>query len=632
MKPSRFPRTPVSFFKSARIAVFFPALFALCLVLAGCGSSEPELPNILWLVSEDNSPFLGCYGDDFARTPNLDRLATQGILYTRAFANAPVCAPARSTIITGCYASSLGTLPMRSYNPIPGEIRFLPEYLREAGYYCTNCAKEDYNTIKEFKGWHESSREASYRNRPEGAPFFHVQNFGVSHESSLHQLTPREELEHDPAQVELPPYHPDTPEMRHDWAQYYDKITELDRQIGEFLRQLEADGLAENTIVFYYADHGGVLGRSKRYIYETGTRIPLIVRFPEKFQDLAPLPAGAAEERIVSFVDLAPTLLSLAGIDIPDYIQGRAFLGKQRTENPGYAFLYRGRMDERIDMSRAVRGRQYRYIRNYMPWRPALQKLEYLWRAPSMASWERAYLAGECNEVQSRFFEPRPVEELYDAVNDPWEVNNLARDPEYAEVLERMRTTLEAKMLETNDSGFIPEGLLTRKAEGTTIFDYLRSDEYAREEIQAAARLAVTAGSSDLQQLAALLDEQEAASRYWGAAGILRLGEIPPEILAEVKRLAQDPCLDVRSVAAEIIYRNGQEKEGLEIIRGVLAEGNTMEVVYALNALDYMGKGQLLQEEVLEVYRRKDPRERDYDTRAAAILLQKWGLSLPDDR
>ena len=611
----------------SRVLKSLAFLALLAINLSGCGTQLAEQPKILWLVSEDNSPFLGCYGDDFATTPNLDLMASQGIMYTRAFANAPVCAPARSTIITGCYASSLGTLPMRSTNPIPDKIKFLPEYLRNAGYYCTNCAKEDYNTVKEFKGWNESSSEASYQNRPEGSPFFHVQNFGVSHESCLHKSVPVEDLAHDPALVKLPPYHPDTPEMRHDWAQYYDKISELDQQIGDFLEQLEKDGLSENTIVVYYGDHGGVLGRSKRYIYESGTRVPMILRFPEKYRHLSPAEAGTPEERIVSFVDLAPTMLSVAGIVIPDYMQGKAFLGDQKTDNPEYAFLYRGRMDERIDMSRAVRDSKYRYIRNYMPWRPALQKLEYLWRAPSMLSWHEAYKAGQCNEVQSRFFEPRPVEELYDAEKDPWEVNNLAGDPEFAEVLKRMSSALDAEMEKTRDSGFIPEGQLARRTEGTTIFEYLHGAGYLEKEIPAAAGLAVNAGPSDLDRLTGMLGHQDSAVRYWGAAGILRLGESSSDILAEVSKLSEDPCLDTRTIVAEILYRSGQKRDALKIIRRVLEEGNTMEVVYALNALDYMDEGQKLIKEVQEVYQRKDPEKRDYDTRASGTLLEKWEAS-----
>ncbi len=612
---------------TGKLIKYLGLLAALAAVLLpGCTSPQQEAPNILWLVSEDNGPFLGCYGDDFAVTPNLDRLASSGILYSRAFANAPVCAPARSTIITGCYASSLGTLPMRSQNPIPDNIKFFPEYLREAGYYCTNCAKEDYNTVKEFKGWHESSRDASYRNRPDGTPFFHVQNFGVSHESCLHTRVPIEELTHDPAKVKLPPYHPDTPDMRHDWAQYYHKISELDGQIGEFLAQLEKDGLAENTIVFYYADHGGVLGRSKRYIYESGTRVPMIIHFPEKYKHLASRHAGSVEDRIVSFVDLAPTVLSLAGIEVPGYMQGSAFLGKQKTEDPEYAFLYRGRMDERMDMSRAVRDSRFRYIRNYMPWRPALQKLEYLWRAPSMKSWEKAYKAGECNEVQSRFFEPRPAEELYDAEADPWELNNLAENPEYADVLIRMRAALDLKMKETGDSGFVSEGQLSRRAEGTTIYDYLRGDDYPGKEISEAAALSVNAGSGDIKKLTALLGNKDSSVRYWGAAGILRLGIKTPGIITEVSPLAEDECLDVRTLTAEILYKAGQKDRALDIIRGVLKQGNVMETVYAMNALDYMDEGIKLKEEVSEVFQRKDPEARDYDTRASGILLEKWGL------
>ena len=621
--PGKISVSPVSRILTCCALLAFSAAF----LLTGLAEKQPEMPNILWLVSEDNSPFLGCYGDDFAVTPNLDRLASRGVRYTRAFANAPVCAPARSTIITGCYASSMGTLPMRSQNPIPDRIKFFPEYLRQAGYYCTNCAKEDYNTVKEFKGWHESSRDASYRNRPEGKPFFHVQNFGVSHESCLHTRVPLEELTHDPARVTLPPYHPDTPDMRHDWAQYYHKISEMDSQIGAFIDQLEKDGLAENTIVFYYADHGGVVGRSKRYVYESGTRVPLIIHFPEKYQHLASGAAGSVEDRIVSFVDLAPTMLSLAGIEIPDYMQGSAFLGEQKTEDPEYAFLYRGRMDERMDMSRVMRDKRFRYIRNYMPWRPALQKLEYLWRAPSMMSWEKAYRAGECNEVQARFFEPRPAEELYDVDADPWEVNNLAENPEYAGTLARMRRALDRKMKETRDSGFLSEGQLINRAQGTTIYDYMRGNEFREEDIQAAANLSASASTEDIDKLISLLTDQDNAVRYWGAAGILRLGITSRQVLAALEPLAGDQCLDVRTLAAEILYRAGKTDKALAIIRGVLQKGNVMEVVYALNALDYMDQGIKLKDDVYRVFKDNEENPRDYDTRASNMLLLKWEQS-----
>jgi N-sulfoglucosamine sulfohydrolase len=283
------------------------------LSLSGCQEQIPdELPNILWLVSEDNSPMLGCYGDDFATTPYLDKMASEGFLYTHAYANAPVCAPARNTIITGFYANSGGNQHMRSRYAKSEVVRTYPEFLREAGYYCTNNAKTDYNTSSIDPGnsiWDESSGTAHYRNREPGQPFFAVFNTNISHESSIHDSIPMEELRHDPYKVPLPPYHPDTPAMRHDWAQYYDKIEEMDRWVGEKLRELEESGLAENTIVFYYGDHGGVLARSKRYVYETGTHVPFILHIPEKYKYLFPAEQPGSEvNRLISFVDLAPTL------------------------------------------------------------------------------------------------------------------------------------------------------------------------------------------------------------------------------------------------------------------------------------------------------------------------------------
>jgi N-sulfoglucosamine sulfohydrolase len=605
----------------------------LAVILTSCGPEQTdELPNILWLVSEDNSTFFGCYGDDFATTPNFDKLASEGVLYTHAFANAPVCAPARSTIITGCYASSTGTLGMRSNYTVPDFIKFLPEFLKEKGYYCTNCAKQDYNMIKTDKGWDESSREASFRNRPDNVPFFHVQNFGVSHESSLHNWQRRasvEDLVHDPAKVKLPPYHPDIPEMRNDWAWYYDVITILDTQIGEYLQQLEDEGLAENTIVIYYGDHGGVVGRSKRYVYESGTHVPMIIRIPEKYRHLAPGKPGSKEDRIVSFVDLMPTMLSLTGIEIPDYVQGKAFLGKQKTKDPEYAFLFRERMDERIDMVRAVRDQQYRYIRNYMPYRPALQKLDYLWKAESMTAWHKAWQDGECNEVQSRFFLPKPSEELYDVNADPWEVNNLIDDPAYQKIKERMSLALDQYLENYHDAGFIPEGERSRKTEATTSYEYFRSDNYNEAEVQAAAKLAVTATTDDISTLTGYFENENSEIRFWGATGLLILGEDARGSLDALKKLTSDESYDVRNVAAEALYHLGEHETAFSVLTEVLEKGNQMEQVRALNAIDFMDEGELMKEYVADIIERSKNQPVNhsggsYNLFAAKNLLLKW--------
>ena len=408
-------------------------------VVQGCKDPIPDrLPNILWLVSEDNIPLLGCYGDSFATSPNIDRLAAEGFLYTHAYSSAPVSSPSRNTILTGVYACTAEQLHHRSQYDKSDIIRCYPELLREAGYYCTNNAKEDYSIRPaQTKGiWDESSKQAHYRNRQPGQPFLAVFNCEITHESSIHKWIPSEKLRHDPNKVTLPPYHPDTEEMRHDWAQWYDKIEDMDAWVGKMLQELEESGEAENTIVVYYGDNGGILPRSKRFLYETGTHVPLIVRIPEKYKYLYPnKKTGTKVDRLVTFADLAPTLLSIIGAQIPDRMQGHAFLGKQKTADPQYAFMFRGRMDERYDMSRAIRDKQFRYICNYMPHRIYGIHNIYQWNAPSMRSWEQAFLAGQCNVVQSVFWNTKPAEELYDSENDPWEVNNLVSDPAYSEIL-----------------------------------------------------------------------------------------------------------------------------------------------------------------------------------------------------
>ncbi|MEZ5070259.1 MAG: sulfatase-like hydrolase/transferase [Bacteroidales bacterium] len=331
--------------------------------------------------------------------------------------------------------------------------------------------------------WDESSRDAHYRNRPEGKPFFAVFNLLTSHESSIHPseeggMAPGEGyvLRHDPARVELPPYHPDVPAIRHDWALYYDKVEDMDAQVGNLLRELEEEGLAENTIVFYYSDHGGVLARSKRFLHETGTRVPFLVRIPESFKDLYPAAApGDRVGRLISFVDLAPTLLSLAGEEIPVWMQGDAFLGVRTATAPTYVHLTRGRMDERIDMSRGVTDGRFRYIRNYMPYRISLPHLAYLFKAPSAQAWEDHFRAGLCDDLQSAPFLPKPVEELYDTRADPWEIHNLAGDPAHRDILDRMRAENRRWMAEVRDVGLIPETDYRYFSGDSAMYDYMRS-------------------------------------------------------------------------------------------------------------------------------------------------------------
>lgn len=621
-------------FKNLTVYPLFVFALISIFVLSSCQEKRPEeLPNILWLTSEDNSSFLGCYGDEFATTPNLDKLASEGFLYTHAYANAPVCAPARNTIITGVYANSGGHQHMRSYYPMSEIVKTYPEFLRKAGYYCTNNSKTDYNTnsIEANQIWHESSRDAHYKNREPGQPFFAIFNTTISHESSIHDSIPNEKLRHSPEEVFIPPHHPATPAMKHDWAQYYDKIEDMDSQIGKWLQELEDAGLADNTIVFYYGDHGGVVARSKRYVYETGTRVPFIVRIPEKYKYLFPEnEPGTEVNRLISFVDLAPTLLSIAGIEIPGWMQGNAFLGDQKTEDPEFAFMFRGRMDERYDMSRAVRDQKFRYIRNYMPYRIYGQHLEYLWRAPSIRSWEEAYKNGECNETQSWFWEPKPVEELYDTENDPWEVNNLANEPQYKDVLERMRQANKDWMTRIYDTGFIPEANRIDRTDGEPMYDYMRSGEVSLQPIVEAAEIATLGKAENLEKLKSYLTSDEPAIRYWGATGLLILKENARPAMAELIKALDDESANVAIVAAEAVYNLGEKEIAKKALLKALNNQNSFARCHALNTIDCIDEeSDEIITGVVDMIKASPNMDRSrYDLRAAKWLVEKWDLDL----
>jgi N-sulfoglucosamine sulfohydrolase len=434
-------------------------------ILPSAGTAA-ERPNILWISLEDISPDLGCYGDKFAVTPNIDRLATQGCRYTNVFTHAGVCAPSRSGIITGMYPTTMGTHYMRCKGVPPSYVKCFPEYLRAAGYYCTNDSKTDYNFDAPISAWDDNRRGAHWRNRPtKETPFFAVINLTTTHESQIRlpegQLAARrktlsESELHDPAKAPLPPYYPDTPVVRRDMANYYDNLTFTDKEVGRILKQLEDDGLAESTIVFFWGDHGRGLPRHKRWIYDSGIRVPLVVRWPGKLQP------GSVSDELVAFLDLAPTVLSLAGLESPTHFQGQAFLGVKKAATPReYVYAARDRMDETLDIIRAVRDKRYKYIRNYRPDLPYAQDIAYMNEMPTMKEWRRLAAADKLAGPQKIFFElTKPVEELYDTLADPHEINNLATDPQHAKVLARLRAAHEKWRQDTLDLGLTPEAEL----------------------------------------------------------------------------------------------------------------------------------------------------------------------------
>lgn len=460
------------------VAVWASAAISVAVVsLSGsvCWAAEPDVarPNVLWISCEDISPDLGCYGDSYAVTPTIDRLAAEGVRFDQVFSHAGVCAPTRSGIITGMYPTSIGTHHMRCQGVPPPEVRCFTEYLRAAGYYCTNNVKTDYQFAPPATAWDENSRTAHWRGRQAEQPFFAVINLTTTHESRIRmpksnarklvaQLTEQER--HDPKQAVLPPYYPDTPLVRRDWANYADNITAMDAQVAGILRDLEQDGLADETIVWFWGDHGRGLPRGKRWIYDSGLQVPLIIRVPPKWRgrtmpdDPNAVQPGTVNDELIAFIDFAPTMLSMAGVAVPDYIQGQAFLGPERDEPRRYIHAHRDRMDERYDLIRAVRDKQFKYIRNFMPHLTYAQNIGYMEEMPTMQEMRRLHAANQLVGPQKLYFRPtKPIEELYDTEADPHEINNLADDPAHYNTLQRLRGELTEWMQSVGDIGMIPE-------------------------------------------------------------------------------------------------------------------------------------------------------------------------------
>jgi arylsulfatase A-like enzyme len=566
----------------------YPLLNIALFLLAARGAAAAR-PNILWLVSEDNTTLLGCYGDPLARTPTLDKLAREGVLFERCFAQ-PVCAPSRFTLITGTYAVSSGPANhMRAQGKIPSWLKGFPVLLSEAGYYTTNNAKTDYNApIQPRQTWDESGNKAHYRKRPDPQqPFFSVFNHEVTHESCLFPAkdVPLTFTPTDPAKVRIPPYQPDTPEIRADWARYYDHLALLDRQIAAKLQDLGQDGLADNTIIFYYADNGGVLPRSKRFLQESGTHVPLIMFFPPKWRHLAPAAPGTCIKTPVSFVDFAPTVLSLAGVKIPAYMQGRAFAGPKARPNE-FVFCTRDRMDERYDMMRSVMDPRWLYIHNYRPDLPYVQPLDYMFKARGYQSWARLARADKLTPATRQFLGEKPTEELYEMAADPDSLNNLAADPAHRETLDRLRAALKKHTLEIVDNGFLPEG---SPLEG---YDASRqTGAWPLENVFELANLASERNPAHLAKLTVALDDPSEPVRWWAAQGCAMLREMAVPAATALRKRLEDASGAVQVAAAEALACQGKADIALPVLERWL--GNTDHPFFALqaaNVLDRLGE------------------------------------------
>ncbi len=555
----------------------------VCLFLAAPCLAD-ERPNILWLTAEDMSPTLGCYGDEYATTPHLDRLAAQSVRYTRAFATAPVCSPSRSCLITGCYAPSLGTHQMRSTFPIPDAIRGFPALLREAGYFTTNNSKTDYNTSTAQRliqeSWDQNSAKAHWRNRKRaGQPFFSVFNFMTSHQSrsmawpyQQFKTEVQSKLEpgevHDPDNAPVPPYYPDTRVIRRTIARYYDCVTAMDKQVGDILRQLEENGLAENTIVMFYSDHGSGMPRHKRALLETGMRVPLLIHFPKKYRHLAPAAPGETTDRLVSFVDFGPTVLSLAGVTIPAVMQGRPFLGAQQPPPRRYVFGHRDRIDEAFDTARSVRDGRYLYVRNYMPHLSYHQPSAWPDTGEIRHEFYRLARAGGMTPPQRHYAGPtRLVEELYDCKTDPLNLKNLADAPEHQQVLKRLRRVHRQHIRDIKDLGFIPEAHAWRVFAATTPWQSARARNFKFDELY---RAAWAVGTAQEQTFLEQLADARASVRYWGAIGLAGKRDLSPVAVQKLRATLTDDSAAVRIAAADALGRASFVAEALPVLTDAL--------------------------------------------------------------
>ena len=579
--------------KTIRFLVCLSAGFVADQAALAAGLSRQ---NILWITSEDHGVEMGCYGDKYATTPNVDRLAARGMIYTRAWSCAPVCAPARTTLISGMYAQSTGGEHMRSLVPYPAGKQMYPQLLREAGYYCSNNSKEDYNLAKPGKVWDNSSKTGHWKNRAKDQPFFAVFNSEKSHESKI-RARPHTAI-HDPALVRVPPYHPDTPEVRRDWAQYYDIVSQADADAGKLLAQLEADGLAGDTIIFYYGDHGSGMPRSKRWPYHSGLHVPLVVFIPEKFKELRPpdYKPGGSSDRLVSFVDFAPTVLSLAGVKPPEWMQGRAFLGKFMVPAPEFLHGFRGRMDERYDLVRSVSDGRYVYVRNYMPHLIYGQHLDFMWQTPTTRVWEKLHLDGKLTATQDVFWNRKPPEELYDLQNDPDEVKNLAASPAHQEIKAKLRAAQREHALKIRDVGFIPEGERFVRSKGGSPYDLGHDDvRYPLARVLEAAELASMLQPDALPALKKAMTDSDSAVRYWGTLGVLIRGSnAVAKAHTELQTALKDASADVRITAAQALAQFGGQAD-VKAMLPLLADHadwkkhTVFSSLAALNSLDALG-------------------------------------------
>ncbi|MEM6504114.1 MAG: sulfatase-like hydrolase/transferase [Planctomycetota bacterium] len=532
---------------------------------------EQPVPNILWLTIEDSSAYeFGCYGNTHVKTPNIDALAAKGVRFTNASSVAPQCSPARSTLISGVFATTYGTGLHRGVFPSPKERPFLPRLMRQAGYYCLNVTKRDYNTPSPKNLWHQG---ADYSKSQK--PFFAVYNNTDSHMKSVR----KEALPASDIDISHLPYLPNLPEIRANYAAHLGKIRAIDQWVGRKLAELKDSGKQDDTIIFFFSDHGGCQPRGKAFAYETGLRVPLIIYLPPRWQHLSgDLEMASVSDRLVGFEDFAPTVLSLIGQDAPEQVQGKAFMGKNAQAPKAYQFGFRNNQGHHFDPVRTVRDKRYKYIRHYAPHKPLGMRQAYQWGMGANMAYDLANLRGELAPKHAAFFKAKPTEMLFDLKNDPWEMNNLANSPDHQQMLDRMRAKLSAQLRETIDLGFFLRNVRhsPNAASSPSLYDRVRESQYPLDELHRAAEIASLGEPLKVPILIDFLASEHPSIRFWAASGFSTLGsmghqiEVPKELAA----LLMDDNEDVVAAAAEALCYLNRTKEGLRTLVQLIEKGN----------------------------------------------------------
>jgi len=576
----------------------------LCVGAGAFQTQATERPNILWITIEDTSPqFVGCYGNKVVNTPNIDRLAREGVRFTQAFSTNTVCSPSRTSIITGVPTWKAGTGNHRSKYPVPDFMKGFPYYLQQVGYYTTNTAKTDYNVANEKayiqEAWDESSGHAGWWNRSPGQPFFAVFNFDDSHQSRtmtwpydqyqqevLKQLSSEEHVLDNA--FEVSPIYRDSPEMRKQLARVYNSLNLTDKKIGKLLERLEADELTDSTIIFFFADHGEGMPRGKTNGIDLGYRVPFVVWFPPMYRHLSPWGDGVVTDELVSFEDLAPTLISMCGGKVPEYMKGRVLIGKNRDKPVEYLMLASDRSDNGPDMVRTITDGRYVYSRNYMAYMPELRYINYMEIGEIKQQIRNDFRLGKLNRLQESFFKPRPAEFLFDTKNDPWEMRNLAGDVGHSIRLQRMSAELERRMIEGRDVMLLPEFEIAKLAESGQSPFLFRTDEkkFPLKSIYEAAALSGKRSPEVVKQQIKMLTDSNNVVRYWAALGLMCQSQ---QSLASYRKVLsqalQDTYPPVAITAAAIGWNCFSDKSAATtLIRYAHADNGQL----ALLSLNYM--------------------------------------------